>query len=325
MTRYVLRRFGAGILTLWVVSILIFIGTEVIPGDVATAMLGRSATPEALDVVRDRLDLDRPAAERYWDWFTGVIQGDLGESAAQTLAAGQAAGEGAPLWPLISGRLENSAILALATMILLIPLGLVLGVLAAIRAGRRVDHGISMGSLAAMSLPEFVTGALLVLVFSVWLDLLPGVSLISAGTSPLGNAEALVLPVATLLLVSLAHTIRMVRAGMIEVLDSQYIEMARLSGHPEPRVIRRHALRNALAPTVMVVALTVQWLVGGIIVTEVVFGYPGLGQALVQSVESRDVGFVQSVAMLIATIYVALNIIADLLVVFLIPKLRTAP
>ncbi|MCY4085942.1 MAG: ABC transporter permease [Actinomycetia bacterium] len=321
MTRYLFRRIGAGILTLWVVSILIFIGTEVVPGDVATAILGRSATPEALETVRERLELDRPAAERYWGWFTGAIQGDLGESSAQTLASGR----GAPMWPLISGRLENSAILAVATMILLIPLGLGLGILAAIHAGRRLDHGISAGSLSAMSLPEFVTGALLILVFSVWLDLLPGVSLLSSGTSPLGRPEILVLPVITLLLVSLAHTIRMIRAGMIEVLDSQYIEMARLSGHPEHRIVRRHALRNALAPTVMVIALTVQWLVGGIIVTEVVFGYPGLGQAMVQSVESRDVGFVQSVAMLIATIYVALNIIADLLVVFLIPKLRTAP
>ena len=319
MTRYLLRRVGAGILTLWVVSILIFIGTEVVPGDVATAILGRSATPESLEIVRDRLELDKPAAARYWDWFTGVIQGDLGESAAQTVASGR----GAPMWPLISGRLENSAILAIAAMILLIPLGIGLGIVAAMRAGRRLDHGISLGSLTAMSLPEFVTAALLILVFSVWLDLLPGVSLLSSGTNPLDKPEILVLPVVTLLLVSLAHTIRMVRAGMVEVLDSQYIEMARLSGHPEHRIIRRHALRNALAPTVIVIALTVQWLVGGIIVTEVVFGYPGLGQALVQSVESRDVGFVQSVAMLIAAIYVALNIVADLLVVLLIPKLRT--
>ena len=214
--------------------------------------------------------------------------------------------------------------LALVTIALLVPIGVILGVLAATRAGRGLDHAVSIGSLTVVALPEFVTGAILVLVFAVWLDVLPGVSLVPVGESPLSNPSALVLPVATLLAASLAQTLRMVRAGMLDALRSDFVQMARLSGYPERRVVYRHALRNALAPTVQVIALNVQWLIGGIIVTEYVFSYPGIGQGLVQAVAIRDVPFVQAVALIIAAVYVTLNIVADIVVVLLIPKLRTA-
>jgi peptide/nickel transport system permease protein len=233
-------------------------------------------------------------------------------------------GEPTPISGLIGDRIRNTAVLALCTILLLVPLSLVLGVLSAMRAGRPVDHAVTGISLGLISLPEFVTGTLLILLLAQWLALLPAVSLIGIGESVFTHPSILVLPVLTLLAASLAQTTRMVRAGMLEVLRSDYVEWARLSGHRERDVVFRYALRNALAPTVQVIALNVQWLVGGIVVTEYVFGYPGIGQALVQAVSARDVPYVLSVGMLIAIVYIALNVIADLLVVLLVPKLRTA-
>lgn len=311
---FVVRRIGAGLLILLVVSMLIFAGLQVLPGDAASAVLGRNATPSALAELRHEMHLDQPLVQRYVGWLVGVLHGDLGDSAT----AHQ------PVWTLISGRVANSAVLALITIVLLIPLSLLLGVLAATRAGKALDHVISTASLAVIALPEFVTGTLLALIVAVKLRWAPPVSLILPGQTPLDQPNVLVLPVATLLAASLAQTIRMVRAGMIEALRSDYVQMARLNGFDERRVVLRYALRNALAPTVQVIALDVQWLIGGIIVTEYVFGYPGLGQGLAQAVSARDIPLVQSVALLLAAVFIAVNIVADLLVVFLIPKLRTA-
>jgi peptide/nickel transport system permease protein len=317
--RFVVRRVAAGIATLLVVSALVFAATEVLPGDAAGAVLGRSATPEQLDELRAQMGLDRPASERYLDWLGGLVTGDLGNS-----AAGFAQGGEVPIWDSVSGKIENSLTLAGITAALMIPLALILGVVSAVRAGRAADHTISVTSLAIVSLPEFVIGALLILLFFSVLGWLPPVSLIEPGTSPLSDAEALVLPVLTLLGASLASSIRQIRAGMIEALGSEYVQAARLSGFRERRVVIREALRNALAPSVQVLAQNLQYLVGGILVVEYLFSYPGLGKELVDAVAIRDVREVQSVALLIATIYVALNIVADLLVVLLVPKLRTA-
>jgi peptide/nickel transport system permease protein len=317
--RFVSRRVAAALVTLLLVSVLIFVGTEVLPGDAATAVLGRNATPAALADIRNRLDLDRPAPVRYAEWLSKFVRGDLGESATQTLASGH----GTPVWNLMSGRVVNSLILAVIVTLLLVPLGLLLGVFAARHAGRTVDQAVSVSTLAAISLPEFVTGTLLILAFAVWLRLLPAVSLVPSGSGVFDRPQILVLPVATLLAASLAQTVRMIRAGMLDVLRADYVQMARLNGLPERKIVLRYALRNALAPTIQVIALNIQWLVGGIIVTESVFGYPGLGEELVQAVGTRDIPFVQSVSLIVAAIYLMLNIVADLLVVFLIPKLRT--
>jgi len=311
---FVARRFGAGLLVLLVVSMLIFAGLQVLPGDAASAVLGRDATPAALAELRHDMRLDRPLLERYATWLMGLLHGDLGQSAT----AHQ------PVLDLISGRIVNSALLALATILLLIPLSLFFGIIAATRAGRIPDHVISNVSLAVIALPEFVTGTLLALVFAVTLKLLPPVSLVLPGQSPLDSPQILVLPVATLLAASAAQTVRMIRAGMIEVLRSDYVQMARLNGFNERQVVLRYALRNALPPTIQVLALDVQWLIGGIIVTEYVFGYPGLGQGLAQAVSARDIPLVQSVALLLAAVFIAINIVADVFVIFLIPKLRTA-
>jgi peptide/nickel transport system permease protein len=318
LLRFVLRRLAAGIATLFVVSILIFIGTEVLPGDAASAVLGRTASPEQLAEMQAAMGLDRPAYERYLDWLGGVLTGDLGNS-----AAGFAAGGELPIWEEIQPKIVNSFVLAAITALLMVPLALLLGILAAVRAGRPLDHAVSITSLAIISLPEFIIGSLLILVFFSWLDVLPPVSLIPPGTSPLADPEALVLPVLTLLGASLAASIRMVRAGMVETLNAEYVTMARLNGFAERMVVGRYALRNALAPSVQVFAQNIQYLVGGIVVTEYLFNYPGLGKALVDAVAIRDVRAVQVIALLIAAFYILINIVADLLVVLLVPKLRT--
>ena len=315
---FLARRIAGALAALFAASILIFAAVELLPGSPASAVLGRDATPAAVKVLTHRMRLDRPAPTRYLDWLGGFVHGDLGNSAV-ALAQGQAH---APIWHIISGPLENSAVLAAITALLMIPLSLGLGALAAVRAGKPTDHAISLGSLVAISLPEFVTGSLLVALFFVALHWLPPVAIVPPGADPLGNAKQLILPVATLLCASLASGVRMVRAGTYEILQTEYVQTARLNGLAERRVILRYALRNALAPSVQVLAQNLQYLVGGVIVVEAVFAYPGIGSQLVLAVQNRDVTVVQSVAMLIAVVYVAINLLADLVVMLLVPKLR---
>jgi peptide/nickel transport system permease protein len=312
------RRLLGALAALLAASVLIFAATEVLPGSPASVVLGRGASPAAIRVLTHQMQLDRPAPVRYFAWLGGFVHGDLGNSAVG-LAQGA---KTAPIWPLISGPLKNSAILAAIAALLMIPLSLGLGVLAAVRAQRPTDHLISLGALAAVSLPEFVVGSLLVAVFFVGLHLLPPVALVAPGANPLSDPDKLVLPVVTLLFASLAAGIRMVRVGMFEVLQTDYVQAARLNGVSERRVLMRFALRNALAPSVQVLAQNLQYLVGGIIVVEFVFAYPGIGSQLVNAVSVRDVTVVQSVAMLIAVVYVVINVLADLIVMLLVPKLR---
>lgn len=318
LARFVVRRVLAGVATLLVVSILVFWGTEVLPGDAASAVLGRSAGPEQLADLQQQMGLDRSAVQRYFDWLGGLVRGDLGNS-----AAGYAQGTELPIWDQIKGKLSNSLILAAIVTVLMIPLSLILGALAAWRATRPTDHVISIGSLLLISLPEFVLGALLILFFFAWLDVLPPVSLIPPGTNPLSKPDALVLPVLTLLGVTLAASMRMVRAGMIETLRSDYVQMARLNGFGERKVLWRYAMRNALGPSIQVFAQNLQYLIGGIIVVEYLFAYSGIGKELIDAVGIRDVREVQSIALLLAAIYIVINIVADLLVVLLTPRLRT--
>jgi len=315
---FVVKRVGAGIITLVVVSILVFAGTELL-GDPASAILGRNATPENLAELRALMGLDEPAFERYLDWLGGLLTGDLGNS-----ASGYAQGGEIPIWDKIEPKLGNSFVLAAITTLLMVPLSLLFGVVSALRAGRAADQAISVTSLAVISLPEFVVGSLLILIFFSWLDLLPPVALIPPGTSPLSEPTKLVLPVLTLLGVTCAASIRMVRAGMLETLAADYVQMARLNGFRERLVVWRYALRNALGPAVQVFAQNIQFLIGGIIVTEFLFAYPGLGQELVNAVAIRDAREVQSLAIFVAAFSIGLNIVADLLVVMLVPKLRTA-
>jgi len=307
------RRVLTGLVLAFAVSILVFAVTQVLPGDPADAILGRTATPASKDALRAELGLDRPVVAQYGDWASSVVTGDLGDSIAS----------GRPVGPYVRSRLGNTLALALATLVIVIPLALVLGILSGVRAGRTVDHAVSSISLGLVALPEFVTGTLLAIFVAVQLDLVPPVSLIPPDESPLRSPELLLLPVVTLTLAGLAYLLRMVRSGVIETMRSDYVQMARLNGLSERRVIWRHALPNSLATTVQVVAATVQWLVGGVVVVEAVFQYPGLGLALVQSVAAQDLPVVQAITVLIAIFYIAVNIVADLTVTLLIPKLRT--
>ncbi len=315
---FILRRLVGAAAALLAASVLIFTAVEVLPGNAASAVLGRNASPAAVRILSRQMGLDRPASTRYAHWLKGFVHGDLGDSAV-AIAQGT---NHAPIWHLISGPLKNSAILAAIAALLMIPLSVGLGALAAVRAGRPTDHLISLGSLAAVSMPEFVVGSLLVAVFFVGLHLLPPVAIVPPGGDPLSHPKQLVLPVVTLLFASMAAGIRMVRAGTFEVLQTEYVQTARLNGLPERRVIMRYALRNALAPSVQVLAQNLQYLVGGVIVVEAVFAYPGIGSQLVNAVQNRDVTVVQSVAMLIAVVYVLINLVADLIVMLLVPKLR---
>lgn len=313
LARMILGRAAVGVVLAWVVSVVIFVGTEVLPGNAAYAVLGRYSTPSALAAVSAQLGLNKPAYRRYLDWLGGVLHGNLGTSltAHESVAA------------FMSGRLGNSLILGVATMAVMIPLSLALGLAAGTKPGQVTDHLISDPALAIIGIPDFVIGSLLAVFFGVVLHLLPPVSLVLPGTTPLGDPAILVLPAATLVLVGYAYMVRLIRGGMSEAMSSDYVEWARLNGIPEWRIIRKHALRNALAPAVQTTALTVQWLIGGIFVVETVFGYPGIGQGLVQAVQARDIPTVQSIGLLIAFIYIGINIVADVAVILLIPKLRT--
>jgi peptide/nickel transport system permease protein len=310
----VVRRLAAGIVLLFIVSILIFAATNVLPGDAASAVLGRQATPEALAALREELGLNESLVQQYLNWIGGVLHGDLGLS----LAARQ------PVIDLIDHRIANTMALAVLTMAVLLPLSLLLGVLAGIRAGRAADHAISGITLGIIAVPEFVIGSVLVLIFAVSWKLLPAVSLLPPGSNAFAHLDLLVLPVATLTLAGLAYMVRIVRAGVAEVMDSDYVEMARLNGTPERRVIWKHVFRNALAPSVQAFALTLMWLVGGVLIVETLFSYPGIGKTLVDAIFQRDVLVIQSVGLLIAAVYIVINIVADLVVVLLVPRLRTA-
>lgn len=316
---FVARRLGQGAITLLAASIVIFIGTQALPGSPASSILGRGATPQALAVLNHRLGYDRPLVERYFEWLGGAVHGDLGNSALATAEGVHTA----PVWPIIRDPLLNSTMLACITIILLIPLSLFLGIAAGIMAGRLADNAISTITLVFMSMPEFVAGTLFIAIFFVWLGLLPPVSLLAPGAFPLAHPKILVLPVLTLLAVSAAWSVRLVRAGTIEVSKRDYVQMARLHGLSERKVLRRYVLRNALAPSVQIFALSIQYLFGGVIVTETVFTYPGIGTQLVNAVTSHDNTQVQGIAIILAAVYILINIAADLIVVLLVPKLRT--
>ena len=319
LARFFLRRAATGVLTLLVASMLIFAATDLLPGSPASNALGKFATPEDTRALNEKLGFDHPLPVRYWNWLSGAVEGDLGDSAVGTANSGTPA----PIWPLIHDRLLNSLTLAITAAILLVPLSLLFGTISALKAGRLTDHTISTSLLALISLPEFVAGTLLLLVFFTLLHWLQPNSFIPPGSPAIDHPALLVLPVLTLLAASVAWAARLVRAGMIDVLDSEYVQAARLNGLQEGRIVWRYGLRNALAPSVQVFAVSIQALFGGVIVTEVLFSYPGLGAELVNAVEGHDTTLVQGIALLIATFYILVNVVADVLVVALVPRLRT--
>jgi peptide/nickel transport system permease protein len=306
------RRLLLVALVMAIVSVLIFAVVQILPGDVAVMILGTSATPSDLAALRVKLGLDRPAPLRYLDWIGGAIRGDWGASLLYQV----------PVRPLVLERLGRSAVLAGLALVVAVPLAVGLGVLSALRRGRLVDQAVGLTTLVAVSLPEFIIGTVLVLVVAFQFDLLPPSSLIDPGTSLWRAAPSLVLPTLTLVLALLAHMIRMTRASMLEVLEQPYVRAARLRGLRPRRVALRHALRNALLPTVGIIAINVGYLIGGIVVVETVFAYPGLGRLMVDAVNHRDVPVIQMAALLIAVTYALANLAADLAYAYLDPRIR---
>lgn len=312
MLTLVARRLAIGIGTLLGVSVIIFVATEILPGDVATAILGQSATEENTAAIRAQLGLDRPPHERYLDWLVGFVQGDLGTSL----------GNRRPIAPQVGFRLENTLFLAGLAALVAIPLSVGLGLLSAIRQDTPVDRGISVSSLMAISVPEFFIGYVLIIIFAVTLRWFPSLSNVSDQMTLGERLDAMVLPIATLTLVTLAHMMRMTRAAVIAVMSSSYVEMAHLKGVRYWRIVVQHALPNVWSPIITVIMLNMAYLIVGVVVVEVVFTYPGMGQYMVDSVSKRDVPVVQACVMIFASVWILLTLIADISSILANPRLR---
>jgi peptide/nickel transport system permease protein len=312
LVKMVVQRIALGALLLVAVSALIFAGTQVLPGDVAAAMLGQQATPEALANIRQELGLDRPAVVRYFDWLWGALQGDFGTSYTNRQDIAQQIGR----------RLGNTLFLAFAAAVVAVPIAIVLGILAVRYRNTWFDRLISIVTLSTISLPEFFWGYLLMLFFAVQLQWFPSSATVFESMSMGERLWAIALPTATLVLVVVGHMMRMTRAAVLNVLSSAYVETAELKGLSPSRIIWRHALPNAVAPIVTVVALNLAYLVVGVVVVEVIFVYPGMGQYMVDHVSKRDVPVVQACGLIFASVYIILNIVADLASVLANPRLR---
>jgi peptide/nickel transport system permease protein len=308
------RRLALGVLTLFLISLVVFAAVLALPGDAATAILGREATPERVAALRDQLNLNDSVITQYLDWIGGVITGSFGESAATQQ----------PVSELLSDRVANTGFLVFVAAVVAIPLSIAIGVWTAMRRDRPVDHVVSTTTLVLAALPEFVIGIGLILLFATsvftWF---PAVSLLAPDERAWSEPSVVVLPAATLVLAVTPYISRIMRGSMIEVLESEYVTMARLKGLPERTVIWRHAVPNAIVPAIQVTALQLAWMAGGVVVVEFVFSYPGIGSLFIDAVDNRDMPVVQTITMLAAAIYVVLNLLADLATIAVTPRLRT--
>ncbi|BAB51627.1 MULTISPECIES: ABC transporter permease [Mesorhizobium] len=310
--KLIAQRIALGILLLLAISVLIFAGTQILPGDVAQAILGQSATPESLANLREQLGLNDPAYIRYFHWLGGVLTGDLGTA----MSSGQ------DIATSIKGRLWNTLFLAFWAAVVAVPLAIILGLIAVRYRNGWVDKLISGLALASTSFPEFFIGYLLVYFFAVKWQIFPAISTVYDGM-PFGERmQAIALPATALTLVVLAHMMRMTRAAILNVMQSAYVETAELKGLSAFAVIRKHAFPNAIAPIINVVMLNLAYLIVGVVVVEVIFVYPGMGQYLVDHVTKRDVPVVQAVGLIFAAVYISLNIIADIAAIVANPRLR---
>lgn len=310
--KLLVQRIALGLLLLLAVSVVIFLGIEALPGDTAQAILGQSATELALANMREALGLNQPALTRYFNWLWGLLNGDLGTSLTNQR----------PIGPAIARRLGNTIFLASAAAAIAVPLALILGLIAARYAGRLPDKIISAATLTTVSLPEFVAGYFVIYLLTQLFPVFQPVAMVLPGMSLWAKLQAVALPVIVLVLVVLAHMMRMTRAAILNVMESAYIETAELKGLTPMRIIWRHAFPNAIAPIVQVIVLNLAYLVVGVVVVEVVFSYNALGQYLIDHVTKRDLPVVQAVGMIFATAYISLNILADLVAILANPRLR---
>lgn len=313
MAQLIFKRLLISIFVLLAISVIIFAATLLLPGDLARAILGQQATPERLAALREQMDLDKPAVVRYFLWLGGLFTGDFGTSAAT----------GGPVSQLLAPRIGNSIILMLLAAVVSVPVGLFFGIVSAIHRGKRRDSAITWVTLILAAMPEFVVGVGLITIFATTVfPILPAVTMSPPGTPVWKLPLQLILPTLTLALVVAPYIARMMRTTMAEVLDSGYVEMARLKGVPERTVILRHAVPHAIGPVAQVIAIQLAWLAGGVVVVEFLFRYPGIGQALIDAVTYRDVQVVQAITLLVAIVYIVVNLLADIVGIVTNPKLR---
>lgn len=312
LTALITRRLLLGILILLIVSLLVFIATEILPGDVAQAILGQGATPEIIANVRERLGLDQPAHLRYFTWLGNLLSGNLGTSLTS----------GADIADMIGERIFNTVLLAGVAAMIAVPLAIVLGLFCALKPNGLLDRFISTISLTLISVPDFLIAILLVTLFAVHLGWLPAIANLRPGQDFFTVARMLVLPVTVLVFTVLAHMVRMTRTAVINVLTTPAIEMAILKGVPRWRLLLVHALPNALAPIANVIALNLAFLISGIVVVETLFNFAGLGRLMVEAVTTRDIPVVQVCGMIFCGVYVVLNLLADIIAIVSNPRLR---
>lgn len=305
------QRLALGVFTMFVVSVLIFMAVELLPGDVVEAILGQARTEESVRAFREQLGLDAPAYLRYFEWLGGILQGDLGVSLATQK----------PIDQVVLYRLWNTMFLAVYAALIAVPVALLFGVLAALYRNSIFDRAINVTALVAISSPEFLAAYLLIYMFAVQLGWFPTLASVDADMSFGERLYALLLPAITLSLVTVAHMMRMTRASIINLMSSPYIEMARLKGTRQSIIVLRHALPNAIAPIVNVIAINMAYLIVGVVVVEVVFVYPGLGRLMVDSVSNRDMPVVQISCLIFAVTYISLNLLADICSILSNPRL----
>ncbi|NPD14638.1 ABC transporter permease [Xinfangfangia sp. D13-10-4-6] len=312
IVKLLVQRIALGLVLLLAVSAVIFLGVEALPGDTAQAILGQSATPQALENLRAQMGLDQPALTRYFNWLGGVMTGDLGKALTNGVDISQAIGQ----------RLGNTLFLAGCAAVIAVPLALILGAVAARYAGRWPDKVISAVTLTTISLPEFVAAYFVIYLLTILFPVFQPVAMVFPGMSFWAKLQAVALPVIVLVMVVLAHMMRMTRAAILNVMQSAYIETAELKGLSPMTIIWKHAFPNAIAPVISVVAINLAYLVVGVVVVEVVFSYNALGQYLVDHVTKRDLPVVQAVGLIFAAVYIGLNIIADVTAIIANPRLR---
>lgn len=313
MVRMILVRLGTAVVTVWLASLFVFIAVQALPGDVAQQILGQDATPEALQAMRDRMGLDRPIVERYFDWLGGLVTGDMGTS----LVSGE------PVGGTLLAHARNTLLIAIPTILLGITLSVVLGLIAGLYRGRGADRTISGLALVGMSIPEFVTATVLVLLFAIAIPVFPAVVIDGPEARVSELLPFTVLPVIVLTISMAAYIIRMTRTGVIDAMAAEFVTTAELKGVRPSRVVLRHGLPTAILPTLNVIAINIAWLIGGVVVVEAVFNYPGMGSLMIESVHNRDLPVIQAVAVLSASVYALTNLGADLVAMALDPRQRT--
>jgi peptide/nickel transport system permease protein len=312
VARFLVKRIGLALITLILLSMIVFAVSSILPGNVGRAVLGPFATQESVDALNEQLGTNRSLVTQYIDWVNGILHGDLGTSLTKQV----------PAWDVLWPALQNSFKLAFVAFIILVPISILGGVIAALRYGRPTDKGITMFGLSVSAMPDFVTGIVLILVFAVWLGWLPVTAQAEPGANLLVQVKYLLLPAFTLTLVLFGYIARVTRAGMIEAFDSDYARTAYLKGLPSSVVVRKHVLRNALLPTIAVIAVQCGYLVGGLVAVEYLFNYQGLGALTLEAARQKDLPLLTAGVLVIGIVYLVVTLIADILYAFLNPRIR---